>query len=184
MTSGVSTLDAQRAQMVEAARAALGIREWLDLVSTEKTVELAVDGFDAKFHTNPDNQVCMVTICGICTGSASGPGAALRAWCDQVLSEMGQLLDLDPLEIFLTAFGGFGGLRLAAVAQLAVDAGAGSWVKPDTHALRITTHMYELDMFGVRGCGSCRQQSALNWRIAGSSELEGRTAQRTHVVAA
>jgi hypothetical protein len=89
----------------------------------------------------------------------------------------------DPLEVFLSAFGHFGGLRLATVAQLAVDAGAGSWVKTDTHALRITTHMYELDMFGVRGCGSCRQQSALNWRIAGFSEPEGRTAQRTHVVA-
>ena len=62
MNSEISILDAQRSQIVEAARAALGIREWLDLVSTEKSIELAVSGFDAKFHTSPDNQDCMVTI--------------------------------------------------------------------------------------------------------------------------
>ncbi|WP_417701896.1 hypothetical protein [Pseudophaeobacter sp.] len=154
-----------------AARAAAGILEWLELTTPNQAADLAVSSFDATISEG--GGVAHIHLCGV---SAIGDdlGAALRLWCNQVLRNLDSLGGTDPLITFLQAFHGGARDRFHAITLATAKAGAGSWVDPTYTAQRVTSHFFEIEMFGILGRGESPTAATDSWHMAAMADLPTR----------
>lgn len=176
--AGVNVLPMTESRTRQVSAAALAqnageLLEWLELGGSQMACDLAVSCLDAVICEGCEQ--CEVSIAAV---TASGPtaGAALREWCGHVLRDLEQLNGVDPLVTFFLAFGGYAPDKFHAVTLAAAKLGAGSWVDPTVPAQRITSHFYEIEMFGVLGRADSPDGATDNWRDAALSQLGARAA--------
>jgi hypothetical protein len=155
--------------------------EWLELGGSQMACDLAVSCLDALICEGHEH--CEVRIAGL-TATGPTPGSALRAWCGHVLRDLEQLNGVDPLVTFFLAFGGSAPDKFHAVTLAAAKLGAGSWVDPTLPAQRVTSHFYEIEMFGVLGRADSPDGATDNWRAAALNQLGARAAAALAGVAA
>lgn len=154
-----------------AARAAAGILEWLEITSARQAGELAVSSFDAIISEG--GGAAHIHLYGV-SAIADDLDTVLRLWCAEVLLHLDRLSGTDPLITFLQAFH-MGSLdRFHAVTLATAKMGAGSWVDPTLPAQRVTSHLYEIEMFGILGRGNCPVTAIDNWHIAAMADLPAR----------
>jgi len=101
-------------------------------------------------------------------------GTALRLWCGQVLRNLGALSGTDPLITFMQAFHFGARDKFHAITMATAKLGAGSWIDPTLPAQRVTSHFYEIEMFGVLGRGDSPTAATDSWHIAAMAELLAR----------
>ena len=154
-----------------AARAAAGILEWLELTTPNQAADLAISSFDATISEG--GGAAHIHLYGV---SAIGDdlGTTLRLWCDQVLRNLDSLGGTDPLITFLQAFHGGARDRFHAITLATAKAGAGSWVDPTRAAQRVTSHFFEIEMFGILGRGESPTAATDSWHMAAIGELPAR----------
>ncbi|WP_122076926.1 hypothetical protein [Pseudophaeobacter sp. EL27] len=98
----------------------------------------------------------------------------MRLWCGQVLRNLGALGGTDPLVTFLQAFHFGARDKFHAITMATAKLGAGSWIDPTLPAQRVTSHFYEIEMFGVLGRGDSPAAATDSWHMAALAELPAR----------
>ena len=101
-------------------------------------------------------------------------GTAQRLCCGPVLRNLGALGGTNPLITFLQAFHFGERDKFHAIAMAAAKLGAGSWVDPTLPAQRVTSHFYEIEMFGVWGRGDSPTAATDSWYMTAMAELPAR----------
>ncbi|EBA18371.1 hypothetical protein RSK20926_11649 [Roseobacter sp. SK209-2-6] len=162
---------AYQTEGVRAAQSAAALLEWLTLVSPAKAADMAVRLLDATICEN--DEAAHITLHGMDAIDAD-LGNCLRLWCGTVLRSLGGLSGMDPLLTFLGAFAQKPAEKIHLVTIAAAQMGAGSWIDPTLPAQRVTSHFYEIDMFGIIGRGATALEAAENWRCAALADLPAR----------
>lgn len=175
-----STAAAQTADAILAARAAAGILEWLELTTPRQAAELSVASFDA--IVSEGQGAAHIHLYGV-SAIDKELKTALRLWCGQVLRSLGALSGTDPLITFLQSFSSGARDRFHAIAMTTAKLGAGSWIDPTAPAQRVTSHFYEIDMFGILGRGDSPTAATDSWRRAALADLPSREHARQGVAA-
>ena len=163
--------DIGQVPVAQTARSAAAILEWLEVAGPQSAADLSVSCLDAVISERPG--LCSVSIHGL-TITGSDAGDALGAWCNQVLRDLEAMNGVDPLVTFFQAFGTCRSDKFHAITMAAARAGCGSWVDPTAPAQRITSHFYEIEMFGVLGRGDSATGAIENWRAAAVQQLPAR----------
>lgn len=162
---------AYQTEGVRAAQSAAALLEWLTLVSPTKAADLAIRLLDATISSN--DEAAHITLHGVDAIDAD-LGICLRLWCGTVLRGLGSLSGMDPLLVFLGAYARETTAKIHLVTIAAAQMGAGSWIDPTLPAQRVTSHFYEIDMFGILGRGVTALEAAENWRCAALADLPAR----------
>lgn len=166
-----SDLGVRIADVILAARAAAGILEWLELTTPTQAADLARSCFDATIAESSD--AAHIRLYGV-DAIDKDLGTALHLWCGLVLRNLGALGGTDPLITFLQAFHFGARDKFHAITMAAAKLGAGSWVDPTLPAQRVTSHFYEIEMFGILGRGDSPTAATDSWRMAAMGELPAR----------
>jgi hypothetical protein len=156
---------------VLAARAAAGILEWLELTTPNQAADLAISSFDATISEGQG--AAHIYLYGV-DAIDKDLGNALRLWCEVVLRDLGALSGTDPLVTFLQAFHLGARDRFHAITMATAKLGAGSWIDPTTPAQRVTSHFYEIEMFGILGRGDSPTEATDSWHRAAMADLPTR----------
>lgn len=154
-----------------AARAAAGILEWLEHTTPRRAADLAISSFDAT--VSEGDGVAHIHLYGV-DAIGNDLGTVLRLWCGQVLRNLDSLGGTDPLITFLQAFHLGARDRFHAITLATAKAGAGSWVDPTRPAQRVTSHFYEIEMFGILGRGESPAAATDSWHDAAMADLPTR----------
>ncbi|WP_254054775.1 hypothetical protein [Pseudophaeobacter sp. EL27] len=167
----VSDTGMRTTDVILAARAAAGILEWLELTTPTQAADLARSCFDATIAHSQD--AAHIHLYGV-DAIDKDLGTALRLWCGQVLRYLGAMGGTDPLVTFLQAFHFGARDKFHAITMATAKLGAGSWVDPTLPAQRVTSHFYEIEMFGVLGRGDSPTAATDSWHMAALAELPAR----------